>query len=220
VKKPKNTNQLALRFPSITPLTDKERRDAWYNASVPPTVPEAPPPAIHFTMRGFMPSTPGLQLDAARAVFRDRLDDGTSCPCCGRYAKRYRRTINGTMAGALAILVKRRQERIDWVRAEEVGKELRKYPAFERVSYPHGEIGKLAFPAWGLVESKPNTDDVHKKHTGSWRATARGEAFVLGNLVVPRYLHVYDNHVDAVSTDTIGFAQCFKTEFSYLELMR
>lgn len=201
-------NQLALRF-NLTPEKAAEAE------------PEPEHPHVHFTMSSFMAGVPkpGVSLDTARSAFRDKLNDGVSCPCCQRYAKRYRRAINATMAGALCALVARRNKGQEWVRAEEVGADLRALPAFERVSYPHGEIGKLAFPAWGLVESKPSSEP-SKKNTGLWRATARGAAFVRGDLTVPKYLFVYDNHVDAVSTEEVSIRQCFKANFSYEELLR
>jgi hypothetical protein len=37
----------------------------------------------------------------ARQKLQARLDDGTTCPCCGQFAKRYKRKLNSSMAAAL-----------------------------------------------------------------------------------------------------------------------
>lgn len=160
-----------------------------------------------------------------RAEFRARLDEGTTCQCCGRWAKRYRRHINATMAGCLCTMVAMTRERLargedTWLRAEDVGQRLRQSMHFAKVSYPHGELGKLAFLPWGLVEGKATDPHGKKKASGLWRVTARGFAFVEGNLTVPRYLWVYDNHVDSASDEQIGLRQCFKHTFNYEELLR
>lgn len=220
MKKP--SNQLSLRFSLPKPAAPEPSRWVAVSPSHDNDEDEPASPHAHYTVSDMLDRSPlrDLPLATARVAFREKLNDGTTCPCCGRYARRYRRSINATMAGALAVLVQARQAGSAWMRAEEVGNALKRFPAFTKVSYPHGEIGKLAFPAWGLVEAKPNTDSPHKKHSGMWRATARGEAFVMGNLAVPRYLWVYDNHVDAVSTEVVNVRECFKGSFSYLELMR
>lgn len=232
MKKP-HPNQLLMRFAHVLPgdklvMTVKAEKpltpgNHGMTLNAEPILESSPEPAVvqpHYTMRSFMAGA-AVGGDMAQVVsnFRSRLDEGTTCPCCQRYAKRYRRSINATMAGALCALVARRLRGEDWVRAEQVGEDLHKHAAFEKVSYPHGEIGKLAFPAWGLVEAKLS-DNPHKKSTGLWRATARGVAFAQGSLLVPKYLFVYDNHVDAVSDETTSIRQCFKKSFSYQELLR
>jgi hypothetical protein len=155
-----------------------------------------------------------------REQFREKLDNGSNCPCCGRWAKRYRRHVNATMAGALCTMVAlQRAGEGEWLRAEKIGQTLRANMHFAAVSYPHGEIGKLAFLPWGLVEARPH-EQGKKKHSGQWRATARGEAFVEGKLGIPRYLWVYDNHVDAQSEEQMFIHQAFKQSFNYQELLK
>jgi hypothetical protein len=178
--------------------------------------------------RSRVPTSPLSPSERARAdlreEFRARLDEGTTCQCCGRWAKRYRRHVNSTMAGCLCVMLAMTRERIakgedTWLRAEDVGQRLRQSLHFAMVSYPHGEIGKLAFNEWGLVEAKLVDPRGKKKASGLWRVTERGRAFVEGSLQIPRYLWVYDNHVDSASDEKIGLRQCFKTTFNYQDLL-
>ena len=43
-------------------------------------------------------------LHAIRERLRENLDEGVTCPCCGQYAKRYKRKLNSSMAAALCWL--------------------------------------------------------------------------------------------------------------------
>ena len=43
-------------------------------------------------------------IKVTRERLRENLDEGVTCPCCGQYAKRYKRKLNSSMAAALCWL--------------------------------------------------------------------------------------------------------------------
>ena len=50
------------------------------------------------------PPSDGETLGGARDWLRDRVEKGAKCPCCGQFAKVYRRTITSGMARALFMI--------------------------------------------------------------------------------------------------------------------
>lgn len=160
---------------------------------------------MQMTIDGFMRPTLPEQTDTlaqARADLRSRLDDGVTCPCCGTFARRYKRKLTLPMVKWLAWLVGRWAPLHRWVDVRES-------------TVRGGDYGKLVY--WGLVEQRPN-DDKSKRTSGMWRPTDRGIAFMDARLTVPSHAFVYDGNVEGftdvqVSIDDVAGA------FDYSELM-
>jgi hypothetical protein len=148
----------------------------------------------------------------AREHLRERVENGIKCPCCGQFAKVYRRKLNSGMAASLLWLVKTFEKTQTWV---EVQKKAPRYVMANR------EMGKLVH--WGLVELQENLDDPKRKTIGLWRPTGTGVDFIYGRLVVPCRVYLYDNTVVGFDSKRIGIREALETKnnkFDYDELMR
>jgi hypothetical protein len=173
----------------------------------------AEPPDVDWRDRRYdIPVVPGLPDDtplaAAREHLIERLTEGATCPCCAQHARVYRRRLNATMTAIVVWLVARSGSSKAWVDVPAVA------PRWVVSTNQTGTASK-----WGLIERRGNVDD-RKKHSGIWRPTDLGIAFVHGRATVPKHVFLYDNHVLAVSGETIGvFAALSGSKFDYAELM-
>ncbi len=131
-------------------------------------------------------------------------NEGATCPCCGQFAKIYRRTITSGMARAL-ILFYREGGTKEWVHGPTL------------LGGARADEAKLRY--WNLIEEATGKRDDGGR-AGYWRVTRRGERFVNGTLVLPKYALVFngdliefddEEHVDII--DALG------TRFDYAELM-
>jgi len=129
----------------------------------------------------------------------DHLDDGVHCPCCGQYAKRYRRKMYGTQARTLIYA---------W---QHYGQEFfhlsvldGRAPGVRQADFP-----KLAY--WGLVAKHP--------YGPTWCLTDRGVAFVQRRLAVPEAVFVYDGMPQGLDGKDVHIEQVLGRAFSYDELM-
>jgi hypothetical protein len=137
--------------------------------------------------------------DAVRTRFQRSVHQdgrGMYCPCCGQYAKLYRRKLNSGMAKALIALA---EEGADWVDVTGLGR------AAQQLLH-HLEYTKLRF--WGLIEKHPTAK------TSVWRVTERGRE-VLQGARLPRYVFVYDNRVQSVSESTTTLHTALGDHFDY-----
>lgn len=144
---------------------------------------------------------PTTSLGDAQAWLRDRVDDGVKCPCCTQLAKVYRRTITAPMA--MTLIRAYRQNRRLWFNL----------PA---LAPRGGDDAKLRY--WMFIEEMPN-ENPKTRTSGWWRITEYGERFVLGELAVPKYAHIYDGRVLKMSGEKIDIKQALKNKFDYAELM-
>lgn len=134
-------------------------------------------------------------------------DGGGICPVCDRFGIVYRVGLNATMAKSLIWLSKARHTD-GWVDVPNTA------PSFVLRS------NQLATTKhWGLVERRPNTDP-KIKHSGMWRLTDKGRAFVNNKLRVPKKVYIYNDVVEAWSPEDIGIEECFAERFDYRDAMR
>lgn len=148
-------------------------------------------------------------LEEARTWLLERLADGETCPCCGQYAKEYRRTIHASMASALIKTYRAGgRERRGWVTIK------------NHLDHPElADFAKLAH--WSLVEAKPGERDDGSKRVGIWRVTDMGEEFVAGRLAVAKYARVFNGECRGHDPlPMIGIRDCLAKTFNYEELMR
>ena len=133
-------------------------------------------------------SAPDSQtLADAVSHLKANLDDGLSCPCCGQYARRYKRSLYKGYIHWLIWLVQETANGNEWVDVRETPKHLGR----------NGDYAKLQW--WGFVESQG-------KRSRMWRPTKEGLAFVQGKTRVPKYAFVYDNTVEGYSAETVKVA--------------
>lgn len=140
--------------------------------------------------------------EAREYVDEQAAGDGVNCPCCGQFAKVYRRRLNTGMARSLITM---------WRSA---GREWQHVPT--TVGGKSREEGKLRY--WGLVEERTTPRDDGGR-AGWWRVTEKGERFVRNGLAVPQYAIVYNGAVldlDGGPTNIVG---AIGSRFDYRELM-
>ena len=141
---------------------------------------------------------------------------GLNCPCCGQFAKVYKRKLNSEMAFGLISL--------HGLAMQEAGK-------YERYSrYFHvaaimdgygsklvgGDFAKAAY--WGLIEPMANEDGA-KRTSGMWRLTGKGVAFARGFCAMPSHVFVYDGEPQGFSIELVKIRQALHSRFDYAELM-
>jgi hypothetical protein len=142
-------------------------------------------------------------LGEARTWLREQASGkGAACPCCTQFTKVYRRTLNAGMARSLVTMY--RTAGLDWqhVPTTTIG--------------GSREEGKLKY--WGLVEE---ADERHGgQRAGWWRVTETGEAFLKGELQVPRWALVFDSRcLGFDDQQTVSVYDALGDHFNYAALM-
>lgn len=155
----------------------------------------------------------GPTLREARRELRSELDSGTRCPCCGKWAKRYKRRLNGAVVRSLAWLVlasddESRSDPEGWVDVPKYG------PRWMMRGNPHP---KLAL--WGFAERRPVDEDAPTRSSGVWRPTPKGRRFVAGQIHAPAFVYEYLSEVESVSEERVAFRDVLDVPFDYPSLM-
>lgn len=150
-----------------------------------------------------------LLRDAIEYVVKHRRK-GVECPCCGQFAKTYKRKLNSGMARTLIVC---------WPM-------FREYPdryldvvnyCAKKHDFIAGDHGKLV--AWGLLEKKPGARNDGSSRNSHYRLTSLGKAFVLNQQRVPKYFYFYNNRALDHSNETISITEALGSHFNYSELM-
>lgn len=149
------------------------------------------------------PSTSMGSLQEARDLVRSQLDEGVQCPCCGQFAKAYKRTINATMARSLVVLWK--TVGWDWAYLPDV------------VGTRSREESKLRY--WGLLTEAPGRRS-DGGHTGYWCITDLGAQWVQEKIALQRYAHVYNGECLGHSGPLVSIRDALSEKFSLDELMK
>jgi hypothetical protein len=154
----------------------------------------------------------GMTLEEAKTWLLERLDDGVSCPCCGQFAKRYKRKLNSSMAHALVLFYRHVGAQEEYVHVPSI-------PELRVSGRPGGgDWAKLAL--WGLVEEKEEERDDGSKRAGLWRMTHLGVRFVRNQMRVPRCVFLYDGAVMGFDPlTTVSIEDALGDHFNYRELM-
>lgn len=146
-------------------------------------------------------------LESFRKEWREIIEaEGGRCPCCDRWGKIYKRSINETMARSLIWLCKAPAQD-GWVDVPNQA--------------PRWLIRSNQLPTlrwWDLVQ-RATSDDVDKKHSGLWRPTELGIAFVKGEVSMPKTVYTYAGEREKYGDEIIKIHDCFGTHFSYAEVM-
>lgn len=144
--------------------------------------------------------------EASRTVFAN-LDKGAYCPCCQRNARRYARRLHREMAVFLVYLVRayRAQDKPKWLHLREV------LPGGR--STPKASTDGSYLVNWGLVKR-------HKQTAGLYMPTPAGQAFVLGQIAVPRICWVYDGRPWHFSKETITIRDVLDDRVDVLAMLQ
>jgi len=160
------------------------------------------------TLKALM-ALPSDSLLEARVDVKAGLDEGTTCPCCDQFAKRYRRPLNSGAARWLISLVLL-CEGHEWAHTSDVIKGL--------TGALSGTDATTLLPHWDLIEAKPN-DDSKKRTSGFWRPTDKGVDFVHGRITVQKTVIRYNNVREGFEGDEITIQDALGDKFNYGELM-
>jgi len=152
-------------------------------------------------------------VEQARARLLAHLVEGTTCPCCGQFVKRYRRALNSAMARALVLLYRHLKANpgLEWVHTQSF--------LIAQQAYT-GDFAKLRY--WGLVEPQVGVRDDGSARVGLYRVTPLGEAFVRGTAHVMKYVYLYNDEVLARPKDDneqISIHAALGERFNYTALM-
>jgi len=152
----------------------------------------------------------------AKTYVKAHVHAGVLCPSCDRYAKVYRRTVNGAMVALLIWLKEKDQAESKWYNIHE-------FPLIQG-RRGGGDFAKLAY--WGLLKSYEQACELPNQpappnglSSGRWRITLRGIEFVNGDTHIPKYANVYNKSLLGFSGESVGIETCKGTNFSYEELM-
>ncbi|AKF14478.1 hypothetical protein SEA_FLAGSTAFF_41 [Mycobacterium phage FlagStaff] len=143
-------------------------------------------------------------LGEARDWLRERVDDGETCPCCGQFAKVYKRRITANIA---AVLVRM------WRTA---GRDWAYLPALRSA----GQDEVIA-RHWELIEPMPDVErEDGSKRVGYWRLTDVGEAFVRNQTRIPVHARIYNGRMLGYAGEaTTNIVESLGHRFDYSELM-
>ena len=76
-----------------------------------------------------------------------------------------------------------------------------------------GDYAKLSH--WGLAQRRELTSPDATRTSGLWRPTARGTAFVRGELGVPSHVYLYNGNVLGFSKTLVFRTEGLSTDFFY-----
>jgi hypothetical protein len=131
--------------------------------------------------------------------------DGVICPCCGQFAKVYRRSITSATARQLIVAWRfARGDPAEWFHLPSV------------VGYG-GDIAKVKH--WGLLEEAVDVVREDGGRAGWWRFTALGSRWVRGLDAVPRYAYIYAGQLLRLDGEPRTIRDALGNGFDLRELM-
>lgn len=141
------------------------------------------------------------------------------CPCCGQYAKVYKRHITGAMACALIQIYRyywRRGWPDEWLH---VPKHLaaQKMPPSVQAAWHGGDWSKLRY--WQLITAKPDERADGSTRVGFYQITDLGRGFVERKMEVPKYAFIYAQTFLGLALPYITIDDALGSSFSYADLM-
>lgn len=157
----------------------------------------------------------GGTLEEARAFVQKHLANGAKCPCCGQFAKLYKRKLNSTMAYALVLIYRhfKANPQHTWIHVASF-----LVNAKRDSSIAGGDVVKLRH--WGLLERGEGERDDGSERVGRYRITELGRSFVEGKISVSRYAYLFNQMLMRLSDDMTTIQQALGDRFSYAELMK
>lgn len=158
-----------------------------------------------------------LEVDTLQKAIKfveDNKDKGVHCPCCSQYCRVYKRKLSSSQAIALIEFYKATKNKKEYTHIMDV---VQKSVLFA-TKMNGGDFAKLV--NWGLIQEMPKDyASIHKKTSGFWRLTEKGNLFVEGKLKVPTHAIFYKNEILGFSESESYIEKCLTNHFSYTELM-
>lgn len=128
------------------------------------------------------------------------------CPCCGRYAQVYRRTIHKNLIVFMFAMRQAQKDAEGYVDVPDLLRRFRAARDFCILKY------------WELIEQRPNHDEKIRT-SGKYRLTLTGELFLEGRLRLPKFALVFDDKAIGFSSELVGLKDIAGEQFDYSELV-
>lgn len=157
---------------------------------------------------------PAGTLAEARALVLAKRDEGVDCPCCGQFAKVYKRNLSAAMAEAIILI--ERATRADRSQQFHMGQLLDTY-ATSRTAKGGGDPMRLRFH--GLVDLVPGRRADESWRVGYYTITDNGVKFALDQYRAPKYVYLYAQECLGASEETISVVEALGNHFNYRQLM-
>jgi hypothetical protein len=141
--------------------------------------------------------------EAREWVRKHRSEKGVTCPCCGQFAKIYKRPITSSQAGALILMYRA------------YGREFGHAPSIVP-SYEAAMVALLRY--WGLIEESLESREDGGR-AGWWRITPHGRDWIFGQTMVPRYAYIYNAELLDLSGPPTSIRTALGKKFDYEDLM-
>lgn len=141
-------------------------------------------------------------LAQAKADLGALLSEGTTCPCCGQFAKVYKRKLHSAMARDLILAYRRAGT--EWFHVRQV------------LGHDGGDFAKLAM--WDLIEEAGERRPDGGR-AGWWQITESGVLFVSGLGQVSKYARVYNGRRINLTGPLVTIEDCLGERFNYHQLM-
>lgn len=160
-------------------------------------------------------------LDEARAWLQANLREGETCPCCGQFAKIYKRPLNASMALALILMEKRFRTDDSWLHVPSFLADGNLSPKMKAAI--RGDWAKLKY--WGLLEESPLERPDGSDRAGFYKITNLGRDFVGARVSVAKYVFLYNQTLLGLSDGNYAPAEltwivdALGEKFNYAELM-
>ncbi|MBA2666099.1 MAG: hypothetical protein H0U69_03570 [Trueperaceae bacterium] len=158
-----------------------------------------------------MDITPATTLSQARRYVEVERFTGVHCPCCDAFVKVYRRKITNSQVRFLRDLYQLARQAVPSFHAGTgIGVDVR------QITGQHmrgGDYSKLRH--WELIEDHSDIEGA----SGYWAITAKGKAFLLGQIEVPKYAWVLRDAPVTYSDETISVHDAWGFAFDVGELM-
>ena len=144
---------------------------------------------------------PDREIEIVRAWMAPQLEQGTSCPCCDRFTKIYKRKFNSGMACFL----------IDFYKKYGTSAvNMSDHHPVDQQRAHHQEYEKL--PHWGLLTRTDSSPHL-------WSVTPLGVLFLRGETGISKWVWLKHGVCVQKSKDKINIRQALGSKFDYKELM-
>jgi len=146
----------------------------------------------------------------AKIFLRENWEEGINCPCCGQLVRKWRHSINSSIARTLIkMLLVETKTGNRWVH---IMNQIGITTMYSIATY------------WDLIEplEYPKIDSLldDKKSSGMWFLTEKGKLFVKGFITIPKYVNVFDHKLVGTEGKEVFIQDCLGKKFSYNELMK
>ncbi len=136
---------------------------------------------------------------------------GTTCRCCGKFAKVYPRKFNARMARTLIYSYPFfKQHPYDFLHLEHF--------LIDTHNFNPGDHGKLVW--WAMMEKSDEPPRSGAKTSGRYCMTAKGRAFTENKLRVPGRCLEYMSVIECFYGGQVNIEDALGNAFNYRELMR